>query len=109
MPTINKPKRTTANRSGNHYAEARRKIYQTKRWARLRAAKIMDEPLCEICKKKGIYRPAEDVHHITSFMSTNDPMQRTFLAFDYSNLMAVCKGCHQKIHNSYGTSKENQI
>ncbi|EEF91931.1 hypothetical protein BACCELL_00400 [Bacteroides cellulosilyticus DSM 14838] len=43
--------------------------------------------------------PAEDIHHIISFMSTDDPQQRLFLAYDYDNLMSLCKQCHQKIHN----------
>ena len=43
--------------------------------------------------------PAVDVHHIISFMTTNDPLKRKWLAFDSSNLMSLCKECHQKIHN----------
>lgn len=43
--------------------------------------------------------PAEDVHHIVSFMSTADPSKRLALAYDYDNLMSLCKVCHQRIHN----------
>jgi 5-methylcytosine-specific restriction protein A len=106
MPTINKPKRDRQTTKGNNYYAERRKVYQTQRWARLRQAKIIASPLCEMCEKEGRYRPAEDVHHITSFMTTDDPIRRNFLAYDYDNLMSLCKECHQKIHNSYGPKKE---
>lgn len=50
-------------------------------------------------KKAGKTVPAEDVHHIISFMSTNDSVERKRLAYDYDNLMSLCKQCHQNIHN----------
>lgn len=107
MPTINRPKKKSNPVAGNAYAEERRKIYQTKRWARLRAAKFANDPLCEAClqKEPSVIRPAEDVHHIVSFMSTEDPFKRNALAFDYDNLQSLCKECHQKIHNYHGKEK----
>ena len=33
------------------------------------------------------------------FMSTNDSVERKRLAYDYDNLMSLCKQCHQNIHN----------
>lgn len=49
--------------------------------------------------KAGKIVPAEDIHHIVSFMSTNDSVERKRLAYDYDNLMSLCKQCHQNIHN----------
>lgn len=39
-------------------------------------------------------------------MTTTDPDRRAMLAYDYDNLMSLCKECHQQIHNSkiYGTT-----
>lgn len=107
MPTIYKPTKKNNSTLGNAYAEERRKIYQTKRWARLRAAKFANDPLCERClaMEPSVIRPAEDVHHIVSFMSTNDPIKRKALAFDYGNLQSLCKECHQNIHNYHGKEK----
>lgn len=51
-------------------------------------------------------RPAEDVHHIVSFMTATDPLKRKALAYDYENLQSLCKECHQKIHNSHGEEKD---
>lgn len=107
MPTIFKPKKRSSISAVNAHTEERRKIYQTKRWGRLRAIKIANDPLCELCAQKepSIIRPAEDVHHIVSFMTTADPIKRKALAFDYDNLQSLCKECHQKIHNSHGKEK----
>lgn len=99
MPTINKlPRKQT--KTGNQYDAARRKIYNSERWRRLRAWKFTNSPLCEICLQNGIVTPSEDIHHIVSFMSTEDQSQRVFLAYDYDNLQSLCKKCHQSVHNS---------
>lgn len=95
MPTITKPKKRPQT-GRNLNAEERAKIYRTARWRRLREAKLMTDPLCEICGEV-----AEDVHHKISFMETTNTDHRYALAFDYDNLQSVCKQCHQKIHN-YG-------
>ncbi len=103
MPTIKKhPKRTSRNDS--QYDTERRKIYNSRRWQHLRALKFMNDPLCELCAEKGLVTPAEDIHHIVSFMSADDPVRRRCLAYDYGNLMSLCKKCHQHIHNG-NTSK----
>lgn len=96
MPTINKGMKP-ASKSVNRVE--RIKIYNTSRWKKLRIAKLMKDPLCEMCLKKGITTAAIDVHHIISFLSTDDPIKRVELAFDYDNLMSICKQCHQKEHN----------
>lgn len=104
MPTIYKPKRRY-NRTGNSYDAERRKIYNSERWRRLRKIKFAADPLCEVCKKEGRITPAEDIHHIRSFMTGATPDQRYALAYDYDNLMSVCKKCHQRIHNEQKLNK----
>jgi 5-methylcytosine-specific restriction protein A len=101
MPTIFKPKRTEQKRI-DRYDSYRRKIYQSQRWRMLRLAKLSDNPLCEMCATKGIVKPAVDVHHIVSFMTADDEVRRKALAYDYDNLMSLCKECHQFVHNSKG-------
>ena len=96
MPTIYKPKR---NRPNDGKRKERMVIYNSTRWRALRAAKLRDNPLCEMCEKEGIVKPADDVHHIQSFMSTSNPDVRRVLAFDYDNLMSLCDECHSKVHN----------
>lgn len=99
MPTINKLKAKQRKNDGDYYDKERRKIYQSERWRRLRAWKFACSPLCELCLKQGKTVPAEDIHHVVSFMTTDDYNQRMTLAYDYDNLMSLCKQCHQKLHN----------
>ncbi len=97
MPTIKKLKKQ--NRRIDTFKDIERhKIYGSKRWVKLRAVKFAMNPLCEKCAAEGRTTPAEDIHHIISFMSTEDPVKRRWLAFDFDNLMSLCKRCHQAIH-----------
>lgn len=105
MPTIYKPKKAK-KKEKKLYEEERRKIYKSTRWRKLRALKIAEQPLCEMCLKEGKTTIAEDVHHIESFMSTDDKVLRLALAYDYENLMSICKTHHQMIHNK---SNRNDI
>lgn len=100
MPTIYKPKKKSQKIENNFYDIERQKIYNSERWRRLRAWKFACNPLCEMCLKENKIVPAEDIHHIVSFMSTDDRVQRNFLAYNYDNLMSLCKQCHQRAHNS---------
>ena len=95
MAWIYKPKKDRRNELNR---KERIKIYNTQRWRDLRAWKMTNYPLCEECLKNDKNTAVEDVHHIISFMSTNDPIERSRLAFDYNNLMSICKECHAKKH-----------
>lgn len=77
--------------------EERQKIYQSTRWKNLRKAKLLQQPLCELCLAKGIVTPAIDVHHIDSFMNYTGT-DRLKYAFNFANLMSICKECHSLIH-----------
>lgn len=97
MPTIVKLKRKISKASTEN-RKRRQRIYQSQRWQRLRKIKIASTPYCEMCYKEGRYISAEDVHHIKSFMDATNEIDENRLAYDYDNLMSVCKVCHQKIH-----------
>lgn len=102
MPTIKRLKKRT--RSIDTFKDAERhRFYGTRRWARMRALKLAITPLCEMCARHDVVRAAEDVHHIVSFMSSDDPAQRIYLFYDFGNLMSLCKECHGKIHTSRTT------
>ena len=102
MPTIYKPRR---KRDESLKRKERMVIYNSARWRALRLAKLRDNPLCEMCEKKGIVKPADDVHHIQSFMEVDDPDARRLLAFDFDNLMSLCDECHSEIHKRNGCVK----
>lgn len=105
MPTINKKMKRTNSPVKSISQKDRAKIYNTPRWRRLREVKLMNDPLCEMCAEDSRVTIAEDVHHITSFMTESDPVKRQFLAYDYNNLKSLCKKCHQLIHNGNNYKK----
>lgn len=63
-------------------------------WTRIRTRYVHKHPLCEMCLKEGRYVPVEEVHHIVPLSEggTNDE----------SNLMSLCRSCHEKIHHERG-------
>lgn len=69
------------------------KRYDSK-WRKIRAQYVQLHPLCECCLKEGRYIPVEEVHHIL-------PLERGGTN-DFSNLMSLCKSCHNKIHIALG-------
>lgn len=68
----------------------------------------MQQPLCELCLAKGIIKPAEDIHHIDSFMNYTGT-KRLAKAFDFNNLMSICKECHAKEHHYEHSIKHTSI
>jgi 5-methylcytosine-specific restriction protein A len=98
MPRIFLPKRKRRDRLSEPRRQERQEVYSNPLWYKLRTAKMMNNPLCEDCERKGIVTPATQVHHVVSFMSTDDPELRYKLAFDYDNLVSLCEVCHQKRH-----------
>lgn len=56
-----------------------------------------DAYLCQDCLKRGMYKPAEEVHHITPLTPENINDESITLNMD--NLISLCKDCHAKRHN----------
>lgn len=63
-------------------------------WKRIRDNYVKAHPFCERCFANGILVPVEEVHHKVPISQggTHDP----------SNLMSLCKSCHNKIHHEIG-------
>ena len=59
--------------------------------------------LCEDCMKRGIYKPAKEVHHIEEL--TPDNIHRPEIALNFDNLVALCKECHKARHNARENGK----
>lgn len=93
MPTINKLNKNYNRNRNTEKRKLRMKVYQSEKWKDIKNAHLMQYPICEICNKEL----AEDVHHISTFLINNSiDIEK---AFDYDNLMSVCKRCHGKLHN----------
>lgn len=74
-----------------------RGFYRTKTWQAAReAAMSRDGRLCVDCLKRGLYVPAEEVHHIIPLSpeNINDPAITTGL----DNLVSLCRECHKRRH-----------
>jgi len=83
------------DRQYNRYGreeEVRKKYGAAWKRARDRHAAIF--PYCEECYREGKIRLMDEVHHIipVSRGGTNDD----------SNLMSLCRSCHNKIHHNLG-------
>jgi 5-methylcytosine-specific restriction enzyme A len=73
-------------------------IYQDKRWKKLRAWKMRNNPLCELCEARGKVVQMEEVHHLIPFDSGATKEEVEELAFDYDNLESLCEKCHEERH-----------
>ena len=62
------------------------RIYDRKRWLRLREAKLARDPLCEYCLPKYV-TPATQVDHVQSVSNGGD-------MWAWSNLKSACATCH---------------
>jgi 5-methylcytosine-specific restriction enzyme A len=62
--------------------------YNTPQWVRLRKVKLQQQPLCEVCMKRGRIVRANTVDHIISIKSGGHP----FPTLD--ELMSMCTPCH---------------
>ena len=102
MPYINKPKKNyNAKRQQRDIDKKKRaEVYNTALWRRMRVAKQMAHPICEICDMIGRVNLTEDIHHLRSFTEYSGT-ERDAIAYDYNNLLAVCKEHHQLLHHGY--------
>lgn len=80
-PATAEYRRTADRRAANAF-------YSSTRWRKLRASYIAEHPLCEECWAKGLTVVAIDVHHKRERRDIPE------LAFDWDNLQALCKQCH---------------
>ena len=89
----------TASSTYNRFSRRpENKKFYNYQWRKLRERFLHQNPLCEMCKSKGRYTTATEVHHIKPLSEggTND----------FENLMALCKPCHSGI-TIKATNKRN--
>lgn len=98
MPTINKgqKKKPTYRKKTTNVS----KLYNSQKWVKLRAAYILEHPLCEDCLENGIIKPVEEVHHIRPILTGKDELEQAYLAYNADNLRSLCKECHHKTHQN---------
>ena len=75
-------------RYAHHYHQGKH-IYTSARWIALRDAHRRSHPCCELCERRGIYRPVDVVDHKHEIIDGADP-------FDPDNLQSLCTECHNR-------------
>ena len=78
-----------------------KQFYSSKAWQDCRNEYMKHAHyLCENCMRKGIYKPAEIVHHKIEIdpVTIEDPE----FALSFDNLEAVCRECHNEHHDNHG-------
>ena len=70
---------------------AEQRLYTSTRWRKLRALKLKENPLCEVCLREHRLTPAVIVHHKDEVRAGGDP-------FAWAGLEAVCASCHRRLH-----------
>ena len=107
------PKRLEAIRQTRN-SRSDTKIYNSYRWKKLRAEKVESTMhLCEICHKlfnkdgKQRLNTAEAVHHIVP-INRHRALGKSIedLAYDFNNLVSLCKHHHEEAHSKKLESKE---
>ena len=75
-----------------------RQFYSSKAWQDCRNEYMKRAHyLCEDCLKRGVYKPAKEVHHIEELTPEN--IYRPEVSLSFNNLVALCKECHKARHN----------
>lgn len=69
---------------------AAQRIYNSVQWKKLRAAFLLENPLCATCMAKGKPEGARDVDHRIPLAVQPD------LAYEWDNLQALCRPCHNR-------------
>ena len=73
-------------------------FYKSTQWQRVREYVYRrDGLLCQDCLKRGIYTPAEEVHHITSITQKN--ITDADITLNPDNLISLCRNCHALRHS----------
>jgi len=64
-----------------------RKLYATARWRAVRAAQLRAEPLCRMCRARGVVTPATTCDHV-------EPHRGDVEAFWSGPFQSLCTACH---------------
>lgn len=87
------------------------KFYKLKEWQALRAEVLREQHNeCQVCKSKGIYTPADTVHHIQFVRKHPETaLDKTYIykGKEYINLIGICKSCHNIVHTEKLENRRN--
>ena len=57
--------------------------------------------------RRGIYKPAKEVHHIEELTPEN--IHRPEVSLSFNNLVALCKECHKARHKEHSKGRRYEF
>ena len=85
-----------------------RSFYNSQSWKNCRDSYMESvNHLCERCLSQGILKPAAIVHHKIEL--TPDNVKNPNITLNHNNLQAVCRECHEAIHNNHKRKRRYDI
>lgn len=77
-------------------------------WKEIRDATMRrDHWLCQDCLAKGMYVPAEEVHHIIPLTPEN--INDVRISLSMNNLISLCRECHKQRHIAMSEGKAQNL
>lgn len=73
-------------------------FYHSTQWTKSRKAKLMEQPLCEVCLAQGRMTKADMVHHHKYELREPGGWEHRLSS---DNLQSICYPCHNGIHHEY--------
>lgn len=73
-------------------------FYHSTQWNNTRKAKLMEQPLCEICLAQGRMTKADMIHHYKYELREPGGWEHRLSP---DNLQSICYACHNGIHHEY--------
>lgn len=115
MPYIKKlPKRDRSNnnrkRNKSEKEKLRIRLYNNKKWKKVRLAYIMEHPLCERCLSRGVINGNSiQIHHKQSpFDEGLTEVERLERLLSWDNLESICPKCHGNEHRKQQIEDDNK-
>lgn len=81
-------------------------FYNSTQWRNVRKAKLMEQPLCEVCLAQGKYTKADMVHHCKYELRDPNGWEHR-LSLD--NLQSICYTCHTKQEHKYSWKNRQRL
>lgn len=107
MPTVKlkptpgqRPKRPYIKKDDDEARAIRNRFYNSARYKKVKALKIRQNPICEICDLQGITQFGQQVHHWYSPFQVTNETDKWELGLSMDNLVTLCSKCHSRLHNS---------
>lgn len=92
-----------------YHGEDYNRLINCTKWRNIRRSYLGEHPLCESCLKDGRYVAATCVHHIVPVEDARDKIEMAALAYNPTNLMALCLDCHLAIHKEMGQKTAKKL